>query len=167
MDISRNMFLGILEIEIGFLVIIASLIPSTTNETVKGLVLLLLGILLLIYSFKMKKTNKISIIVLTIGIIAIMSSISFFSNIITLNPVAPFWVIFGGIILIIFGITIFLFRKTVMGKLGILGVIFGILYIIIGFIAPNPVYLALLMGIFLITDGIAILFFKPSTYIEL
>ena len=50
-----------------------------------------------------------------------------------------------------------------MGKgSGVLGVILGILYIILAAYAWNPLYLALLIGIWLIVDGVALFFINPS-----
>jgi uncharacterized membrane protein HdeD (DUF308 family) len=67
---------------------------------------------------------------------------------------AGFWMIFGGSLALFNGIT------TYERGIGVLNVILGITYLIIGIFALNPYYLALLIGIWLIFDGIRLFFVK-------
>ena len=56
-----------------------------------------------------------------------------------------------------------LFSKETVGKgVGGLGIVLGILYMILASYAWNPYYLAMLIGIWLIIDGIALFFVSPS-----
>lgn len=48
---------------------------------------------------------------------------------------------------------------------GILGILMGIIYIILGLYAWNPFYLAILIGIWLIISGIFEIF-KPAAEVE-
>lgn len=170
MNTSRNVYLGIVEIIIGILIIILPLTGLLAMEIITGLTFLFLSIAWLIFSFEVKNDSRIaSIILLIMGIIALISSIGFFTYMITFDPLVTFWVIFGGLLLIIFSIMTLLFRRETSKKLkflGILGIILGVIYILIGLYAINPFYLAVLIGIFLITDGIALLFIKPSRVVE-
>ncbi|HEX3013901.1 MAG TPA: hypothetical protein VHO92_06495 [Methanobacterium sp.] len=57
-------------------------------------------------------------------------------------------------------------KKGIAAKgAGGIGVILGIIYIILASFAWNPYYLALLIGIWLIIDGIALFFVSPSELI--
>ena len=74
---------------------------------------------------------------------------------------AGFWMIFAGTLAIFNGIT------TYERGWGAIGIILGITYLIVGIYALNPYYLALLIGIFLILDGIRLFFVKtPEEEIE-
>ncbi|OPY25683.1 MAG: hypothetical protein A4E27_00888 [Methanobacterium sp. PtaU1.Bin242] len=61
----------------------------------------------------------------------------------------------GGFFLIISGIIALISGKGPSGRWGgLLGIILGIIYMIVGIYALDPFYLALLIGIFLILMGI-------------
>jgi uncharacterized membrane protein HdeD (DUF308 family) len=55
----------------------------------------------------------------------------------------------------------FVKEGTTNKGVGGLGVILGILFILIGYNAWNPFYLALLIGFWLIIEGISIIFVGP------
>ena len=50
---------------------------------------------------------------------------------------------------------------------GALGIILGILYIVLASYAWNPYYLGLLIGIWLIVDGIALFFINPNEMMKM
>ena len=50
---------------------------------------------------------------------------------------------------------------------GIIGVILGVLYIVLAAYAWNPYYLAILIGVWLIVDGIALFFINPSEMVKM
>jgi len=142
---------------------------------VTGVGLLFLGMAWVFLSFNIQEDSKLfSLMVLLIGILAIISALVYYTGIISFDPLINFWLVIVGIMLLVFGVITFLFQKKVNGKWGItglvsivLGIIYlGIIYQIIAGSKLDSYYLVVLIGLFLIADGIIIFFLKPSKIIE-
>ncbi len=164
----RNMLLGILAIILGILVIAFPLISIFTASVLAGLGILFLGIWLFVKSFDSWTINKgISIMQLILGILAIIVGIGLFGHILIFSALVSFWLYLAGFFLLISGVFSIFGASTANKGAGGLGIILGILYIILAFYAFNPFYLAIIIGIWLIIDGIALFFVKPSDIIPM
>ena len=101
-----------------------------------------------------------------LGLLAIIVGIGLFGHILAFSFLASFWLFFAGFFLIISGMSSLATREGAGGKgIGGIGIILGILYIILAMYAWNPFYLALIIGIWLIIDGIALFFVGPSNLV--
>lgn len=160
----NNVLLGILAIILGILVMAFPLFSVFTASVLAGFAIVFLGIWLLVQSFGVWGENKgASIVYLILGLIAIVGGIGLFGSVLAFSFLASFWLYFAGFFLIISGIMSLFTKEGTTGKgIGGVGVILGILYIILGAYAWNPIYLAYLIGIWLIIDGIALFFVKPA-----
>jgi uncharacterized membrane protein HdeD (DUF308 family) len=118
----------------------------------------------LVQTFRVWDGSKAaSIAYLILGIIAIVAGIGMVGNVLALSFLASFIIYLAGFFMLISGILTLFTGEGGAGKgIGGLGILLGILYIIIGMFAWNPFYLALLIGIWLIFDGIGLFFVKPS-----
>ena len=163
----NNVLLGILAIILGILVIAFPLFSVFTASVLAGFAIMFLGIWLLAQSFGTWGANKgASIAFLILGLIAIVCGIGLFGDILAFSALASFWLYFAGFFLMISGIMSLFAKEGTVGKgAGGIGIILGILYIILGAYAWNPYYLALLVGIWLIIDGITLFFVSPSELI--
>lgn len=159
-----NVLLGILAIILGFLVIIFPLLSVFTVSVIAGIGILFLGIWLLIQSFGVWETSKgISIAYLILGILAIIVGIGLFGNILAFSFLVSLWLYIAGFFLIISGILSLFAKEGTPGKgSGVLGIILGVLYMVLAAYAWNPLYLAIIIGIWLIVDGIALFFISPT-----
>ena len=165
----RNMLMGILAIILGIIVIAFPLISVFTLSVLVGIGILFLGIWFLIQTFRVWDYSKgASIAYLILGIIAIVAGIGMIGNIYALSFLASFLIYLAGFFLLFSGIlTLFTGEGGAVKGIGGLGIILGILFLIIGIYALNPYYLALLIGIWLIFDGIGLFFVKtPEEEIE-
>lgn len=162
--------LGVLEIILGILIIFLPLLYFFTTTMVVGYSFLVLGIVWLFLTLRIKEDSRLfSILVSIIGILAIISAISLLFNMVALEPLLTFWILFAGLMLVIFGLLTFQYGKKYNGKwtiMAILAVILGLVYIIVGWYELDPYYLAVLIGIFLIADGSSVLLIKPQEFIE-
>lgn len=160
----NNVLLGILAIILGLLVIAFPLFSVFTASVLAGFAIIFLGIWLLAQSFGTWGASKAaSISFLILGLIAIVCGIGLFGSIVAFSVLASFWLYFAGFFLIISGIMSFFVKEGTAGKgIGGIGVILGILYIILASYAWNPYYLAFLIGIWLIIDGVTLFFIGPS-----
>lgn len=160
----KNILLGILAIILGILVIAFPLLGVFTANILAGFAIFLLGVWFISQSLGTWEESKgSSIVSLILGIMALILGIGLFGDIAAFSLLASFWLFLVGFFLIFSGITSFFVREGTIGKgVGGLGVILGILYIILASYAWNPYYLALIIGIWLIIDGIALFFINPS-----
>lgn len=165
----RNVLMGILAIILGIVVIAFPYISIFTFSVLAGFGILILGIWFLIQTFNVWEDSKAaSIAYLILGIIAIVSGIGLMGNIQAFSVlasfmiyIAGFWMLFGGTLALFTGIT------TYERGIGAIGIILGITYLIVGIFAFDPYYLALLIGIWLIFDGIRLFFVKsPEEELE-
>lgn len=165
----NNVLLGILAIILGLLVMAFPLFSVFTASVLAGLAIIFLGIWLLAQSFGTWSASKgASIAYLILGLIAIVGGIGLFGSVMALSFLASFWLYFAGIFLMISGIMSFFVKEGTTGKgVGGLGIILGILYMVLASYAWNPYYLAALIGIWLIIDGITLFFVNPSDLMKM
>lgn len=163
MAAGKNVLLGILAIILGLMVIAFPLISIFTFSVLAGMGVLILGIWFLVQAFSVWESSKgISIAYLILGIIAIIAGIGLVGNILALSFLASFILYLAGFFLFISGvITLFTGEGGSAKGVGILGILIGIIYLILGLYAWDPFYLALLIGIWLIISGVFEIF-KPQ-----
>lgn len=163
-----NVLLGILAIILGILVMVFPLFSVFTASVLAGLAIIFLGIWLIAQSFGTWSASKAaSITYLLLGIIALVVGIGLFGDILAFSFLVAFWLWFAGFFLIISGIMSLFAKEGTVGRgVGGLGIILGLLYIILANYAWNPVWLAYLIGIWLIIDGITLFFVSPSEMIK-
>jgi hypothetical protein len=160
---NKNVLLGVVAIILGLIVIAFPMISIFTVSILAGLGVLALGIWFLVQGFSGWKISKgTSILNLILGIIAIIAGIGLVGNIVELSFLASFILYLAGFFLFMSGvITLFTGEGGSAKGVGVLGILMGIIYIILGLYAWNPFYLAALIGIWLIISGIFEIF-KPN-----
>jgi len=164
----KNVLLGILAIILGLVVIAFPLISVFSLSVLTGFGIIFIGIWLIAQSFGIWNNNKgVSILTLILGIIGIIVGIGLFGKILAFSILVGMLIYLGGLFLIIAGIIGLISGKGSSGRWGgIFGIILGILYIIIGLYAFNPIYLATLIGIFLIIAGVMEIFAPAQAVAE-
>ena len=160
MAVERNVLIGFLAIILGLLVIAFPLVSVFTLSVLTGIGIIFIGIWLLLQSFKTWSSSKgLSIAALILGIVGIVVGLGLFGKILAFSIFIGIVIYIGGLFLIIAGIigliSGFLTGEGPVSKWGgFFGIILGALYMVIGVYALNPLYLAALIGIFLIITGI-------------
>lgn len=152
----RNIFAGALAIILGLIVIAFPFLGAVTISIFAGIVVLLIAIWLLIAGIsELKISRTTGALNVILGIIALIIAIGLIVNPALLSFIAGLTISIAGIFLIIAGLIALIDgmnRKTAWA--GVLGIILGIIYLIIGAFAFNPVNLGFLIGIWLIITGI-------------
>ena len=164
----RNVLLGILAILLGLVVIAFPLISVFVLSSIVGIGLIFVGVWLLAQSFHIWSTNKgLSILALILGVLGIFVGIGLFGKILAFSILVGLIIYIGGLFLIISGIISLISGQGNAGRWGgVLGIIMGILYIFIGLYAFNPLYLAFLIGLWLILTGIFYIFTPGAEKVE-
>ncbi|HMK53878.1 MAG TPA: DUF308 domain-containing protein [Methanobacteriaceae archaeon] len=162
--VQMSSILGVLAILLGVLVMVFPLAGVFTASVITGLGILFLGIWFLVLSFGIWDENKFaSIAYIILGVLAIVVGIGLFGNVLAFSFLAALWFYVGGFFLLITGILGFFAREGTIPRGGSgLMVLMGVVYIILGLYAFNPFYLAIIIGITLILDGVAVIFIRPQ-----
>lgn len=164
MDLEKNVYVGILAIILGLIVIIFPLISDYTLSILAGIGIIFLGLWLIYQSYKSWAKNLAAgVAALIVAFFAIALGIVFLGNIAALSFVTFLAIYIVGLFLIITGLTSLFSDSGIKGKgIGALGVILGLLFMIMGVYVGNPLFLAIIIGAFLIIAGIAEIFVLPE-----
>ena len=153
----KSKLISLLAILLGLMIIIFPIMGGIGINGLIGLSILLISIYLLIVGVSIIDYNKTGAIVdFIFGILLLFLSISLIFHIPILGFLSEITFYLAGIMLIIVGVVSLINnRQSRYGfYIGILGVILGLLYIIIGTYVANPVILGALIGIWLVISGI-------------
>lgn len=153
----KNAVLGILAIILGLIVLAFPLAGLVAASVLTGFVVLMIAIwLLIVGGSQMEVSKSAGIMNVILGIIVLIVGIGLIFSPALFAFLAGFLLYLAGIFLIIAGIIALASRNDFKNAtwVGILGIILGILYIILGTLAFDPIYLGVLIGVWLIISGI-------------
>lgn len=150
----KNLLLGILGILLGIIIIVFPLISIFTVNAIAGIGIIFIGIWILIKSLK-NDSLAAGVAGLIVAVFAIMMGIVFIGDIKAFEFFTFIALYVVGFFIALAGITSLISGEGLKGKAtGALGIIIGILFVIIGTYAANPLVLAAMIGAFLIIAGI-------------
>ncbi len=155
---SRNVLFGILAILLGLIVMIFPLISIFTINAIAGIGLIFLGIWILAQSLK---TGSIvsGIAGLLVALFAIMFGIVFIGDIKAFQFFTFLILYIVGFFLALAGLTSLISGKGLKEKIiGVLGIIFAVLFVVLASFVRNPLVLGIIIGAFLIIVGIMEIF---------
>lgn len=156
---NKNVLLGVLAIILGLIVILFPLISVFTINKIIGIGIIFLGIWFLAQSFK---TGSLAVGAagLILALFAIMFGIVFIADIKALEFFTFISIYIVGFFIILAGLAPLISGKGIKAKAtGALGVIIGLLFIAVGKYVVNPLFLAVLIGAFLIIGGLMEIFY--------
>lgn len=146
---------------LGLIVLAFPLLGLLPFSIITGFIVLILGIGLLIGGImEMGESAALGILEIILGIIALVLGIGFIVNPGLFSWVAGFIVWIAGLFLIIAGIVGILSKTGGSRWNGVIALIIGIIYIIVGTLIANPVILGILIGLWLLISGILTFFVK-------
>ncbi|AXV38123.1 MAG: DUF308 domain-containing protein [Methanobacteriaceae archaeon] len=159
----NNKLFGILAIILGLIVIAFPIAGVVAASILTGFIILLIGIWLLLAGINVWSDSKAAAALnLIVGIIALVIGVDLLLNILLFSFLAGFLLYLAGIFLIISGIVSLFARERKYALWGgVISIILGILYIILGTYAFDPLYLGILIGLWLVINGI-FLFVEPE-----
>lgn len=148
-------------IVLGLIVLAFPLLGIIPLSLLTGFIVLFLGLgLLLAGLMDMGESASVGIVQIILGIIALILGIGFIFNPGLFSWLIGFIVWITGLFLVIAGI-IGIFTKAGDSRWnGVIALIIGIIYIVIGTFIANPVILGALIGLWLLITGILMLVMK-------
>lgn len=153
----KTKFVSLLAIILGLIIIIFPAMGFIGVNSLIGLSVLLMSIYLLIDGVSIIDYNGTGAILdLILGIILLFLSISLIFNPSLLGFLAEITLYLSGIMLIIVSVVSLINNRSSRYGfyVGIIGIVLGVLYIIIGTYISNPIILGTLIGIWLVINGI-------------
>ncbi len=157
----KNAIMGILAIILGILVMVFPVVGVVAASFIAGFAVIMLAIWFLIAGVaEMQVSRIVGILYVILGIIALIIGFGLVFNPALFAFLTGIILYLAGILMIIAGVIALLggldAKYRVWG--GILGIVLGIIYIILGTYAFNPIYLGFLIGIWLLLTGIFSIF---------
>jgi uncharacterized membrane protein HdeD (DUF308 family) len=148
---------------LGLIVLAFPLLGVITASALSGFAVLALGIGLLIAGIgEMDESKTVGILDLILGFLALILGLGFIFNPALFSWVVGFLVLIAGLCLIIPGIVIVITKKGDIRWLGVAALVLGILYLIFGLYVSNPVILGVLIGLWLLINGVMLLLKKTE-----
>jgi len=147
---------GPLSVIFGLILLIFPWFGLWTLTAILGFILILIGVGLLVLGAFTYHASKIAgAALLILGILGLITGAGMFGNVGALAALAGVALYLSGFILIIAGLVhVFKPRTRFSREIGIVGILVGIIYLILGSYAADPRGLSVLMGIWLILAGI-------------
>ena len=153
----KTKFISLLAILLGLIIIIFPVLGLIGVSSLIGLSVLLMSIYLLVVGVSIIDYNsKGAILDLILGMLLLFLSIGLIFNPALLGFLTEITLYLAGIMLIIVAVASLINnRNSRYGfYVGIVGIILGLLYIIIGTYLSNPIILGSLIGIWLVLNGV-------------
>lgn len=153
---------GLLTLILGILVIIFPVFSIFTLSVLTGVAVLFLALWLFLLGVNAWKVSRgAGVLYVVLGILGVILAAALAGNVALFSFLAAFWIYLTGIILIIAGVASLFSREHRAGMVaGLSVVVLGVLYIILGVFVRNPVFLAWLIGLSLVIDGIGLLLYE-------
>lgn len=156
-----NKLAGILVIILGLIFMCFPIFSSVLVSVIVGVSLLLLGIATILLGFGMRhESGTLATFIIILGLIGAVIGILFifYLDAVAILVSVEFYII--GAIMIVAGIAGLLTKEDSKGKwMGLLIIIMGIIAFLIAIFAiAEPIYIAILVGVVLILEGILMLF---------
>lgn len=153
----RNSIMGILAIILGILIMVFPVAGVVAASFVAGFAVIMLAIWFLIAGVaELQVSRLVGVLLVILGIIALIIGFGLVFNPALFAFLTGIILYLAGILMIIAGIISLLggldARYRVWG--GVLGIVLGVIYIILGTFAFDPIYLGFLIGIWLLLTGI-------------
>jgi membrane protein HdeD len=151
---------GLLAILFGLILLIFPELGLWTLTAILGFILIVIGLGLLVFgAFTYHASKASGAAFLVLGVLGLIAGIGLFGNVTAFAALAGLGLYLSGFVLIIAGlIHVFKPRTRFSREVGLIGIILGIVYLILGSFAVDPRGLSVLMGIWLIIAGITALF---------
>lgn len=152
---------GLILIILGLIVLAFPLLGVIPLGLITGFIVLFLGIGLLIGGIaRLGEEAVMGIVMLVLGIIALILGLGLIVNPGLFSWLLGFMVWMVGLFLLIAGIIGLLSKSGGSRWNGILAIVIGLIYIALGTWLKDPIILGILIGVWLLINGILMLFVK-------
>ena len=148
---------GVLTILAGFVLLVFPWFGLWTLSAILGFILIVAGVGMVILGALTYGSSKVAAVgFLLLGLLGLIAGVGIFGNVGVFAALAGLALYVSGAILIGAGLVYFVKPRTRFSRVvGVVGILLGVIYIILGSAATDPRDLSVLMGAWLIIVGIA------------
>ena len=151
---------GILTIIFGLILLVFPWFGLWTLSAILGFILILIGVGLLLFgAFTYGSSKGAAVAFLILGVLGLSAGVGMVGNVGAFAALAGFALYLSAGILIVSGL-VHVFRPMTRFSrgIGVVGIVLGVVYIILGSLAMDPRDLSVLMGVWLVIVGVTSLF---------
>lgn len=160
MEMEKNK-MAIVLIILGIIVLAFPLLGVLPFSILTGFGVLFLGIGLILAGYvDMKNSKTLGIIEIVLGVLAFILGVGFIFNPALFTFVASLFIYLAGLLLIIVGIAALISKPGGSRWNGVIALVIGLIYILLGYLIKDPFTLGILIGLWLIISGVLLLFQK-------
>ena len=153
--------MAIILIILGIIILAVPMLGVVPISVLTGLGVVFLGIGLILAGFSDREVSTgLGLLEIVFGIIALVLGLGFILNPGLFSFVAGLLIYLAGLFLIIVGIVGIFTQAGGSRWNGVIAIIIGLVYLILGSLVSNPFYLGILIGLWLLLTGILMLFQK-------
>ena len=154
---ASNTLRGMLTILFGLILLAFPWFGLWTLAAILGFILILIGLGLLVFgAFTYHASKAVGAVFLILGILGLVTGIGLFGNVGAFAAIAGLGLYLSGFILIVSGLVHVIRQRTKLSReVGLIGIILGIAYLILGSYAVDPRGLSVIMGIWLVIAGVS------------
>jgi len=153
--------LAIVLIILGLIVLAVPMLGLVPLSVLTGLGVAFLGIGLILAGLSDREVSTgLGLLEIILGIIALVLGLGFILNPGLFSFVAGLLVYMAGLFLIIVGIVAVFTKAGGSRWNGVVAIIIGLIYLIFGYIISDPIWLGVLIGLWLLLTGILMFFQK-------
>ncbi|MCK9150942.1 DUF308 domain-containing protein [Methanobacterium alcaliphilum] len=153
---ANDNWMGIISVIIGLVLLISPTMGVTAISIISGIILTGFGIWMAINAFKERKTNtSVTVIWIIFAIISLAFGLSLVFRTFLISLLAGAWVYVTAVLLIIAGVLLLLSAKQSNTKknIGVIALVLGLIYIIMGALGLDPIYIGVAIGLIFIGYG--------------
>lgn len=157
MNLTNNKWISIIAIILGLIIVVCPFLGVSDSKNIIGISILLLGIFMIFSGYSNLDYDKTkSIVYMVLGVIFIIFSLGLIFVLGVFVALESILIYIAGIFLAIVGLVILIQnRNAKIGFwIGIIGVVLGVIYLVIGTYMRDSNILSFLIGLWLIITGV-------------
>ncbi|HIH62353.1 MAG TPA: hypothetical protein HA298_06735 [Methanobacteriales archaeon] len=151
---------GIISVILGIIFLISPVGGVKAISMFSGVILALIGVWMVLNALKERYYRRLSLLWFIFAVLLIFVGAMLAFQIILIIAFAGFWLYVTGLLFIIAGFIVVFsaWDVYVTRTLGVMGILVGLIYFVVGILVFNPIFIGVIIGLILLIYGLIILF---------
>ncbi|MDI6881881.1 MAG: DUF308 domain-containing protein [Methanothermobacter sp.] len=151
---------GLISLILGIIFLISPVGGVKAISMFSGIILALIGFWMILNALKERYYRRLSLFWFVFAVLLILVGVLLAFQVILIIAFAGFWLYVTGLLFIIAGFIVVFsaWDAHVTRTLGVMGILVGLIYFVVGIIALNPLFIGVIVGMILTIYGLIILF---------
>lgn len=151
---------GIISVILGIIFLISPVGGVKAISMFSGVILALIGVWMVLNALKERYYRRLSLLWFIFAVLLIFVGAMLAFQIILIIAFAGFWLYVTGLLFIIAGFIVVFsaWDVYVTRTFGVMGILVGLIYFVVGILVFNPIFIGVIIGLILLIYGLIILF---------